>query len=95
MIEPPLRADAVSATALVRREDPMWKAAQAIEQNFLAEMLKSAGVGETPSAFGGGVGEDQFASYLREEQASAMVEAGGIGLAEQLFQAMKETDLDP
>ena len=80
--------------SLARAEDPLWKAAQALEQNFLAEMLKSAGVGEAPSAFGGGVGEEQFASYLREAQAGAMVEAGGIGLAERLFHAMKEANYD-
>lgn len=65
-------------------------AARELEANFLAEMLKAAGVGKTPEAFGGGAGEDQFASFLRLEQAREMVKAGGIGLAESLFDAMKE-----
>ena len=72
-------------------EDPLWRAAQALEQNFLAEMLKSAGLGAMEGAFSGGVGEDQFTSYLRDAQAKEMVSAGGIGLAERLFHAMKET----
>lgn len=72
------------------RDDQLRKAANELEANFLAEMLKAAGLGETPEAFGGGAGEDQFASFLRLEQARAMVDAGGIGLAQSLFEAMKE-----
>jgi Rod binding domain-containing protein len=66
------------------------KAAQELEATFLAEMLKSAGVGKTPEAFGGGAGEDQFGSFLRLEQAREMAASGGIGLSEALFNAMKE-----
>ncbi|MGI3164045.1 rod-binding protein [Pseudooceanicola sp. 200-1SW] len=63
-----------------------------METSFLTEMLKSAGLGRTPEGFGGGPGEDHFASFLREEQARAMVAAGGIGLAETLYQSLtKET----
>ncbi len=64
-------------------------AAQKMEATFLAEMLKSAGVGTPRETFGGGAGEDQFASFLREEYAQAITEAGGVGLAEALFNAMK------
>jgi Rod binding domain-containing protein len=72
------------------RDSRLFAAARELEASFLAEMLKSAGLGETPEAFGGGAGEDQFASFLRLEQARAMVDAGGIGLAETLFEALKE-----
>ena len=65
------------------------QAAQKLESTFLAEMLKSAGLGASRDAFGGGAGEDQFASFLRQAQADEMAEAGGIGLAEALFEAMK------
>lgn len=70
------------------RDQALREAATALEAQFLAEMLKSAGVGSTPEAFGGGAGEEQFASFLRDEQARAMARHGGIGLAESLFQAM-------
>lgn len=60
-----------------------------LESQFLSEMLKHAGFGETDSAFAGGVGEDQFASFLREGQADRMAAAGGIGLAESIYQALK------
>jgi hypothetical protein len=63
---------------------------QKLEAVFLSEMLKASGVGETPSAFGGGVGEDQFASFLRDAQAREMVRAGGLGLALHFDQAIKE-----
>jgi peptidoglycan hydrolase FlgJ len=66
------------------------EAAEKLEATFLAEMLKSAGLGETRSAFGGGAGEDQFSSFLVQAQAEQMVAAGGIGLAEALFEALKE-----
>ncbi|MGC9418329.1 MAG: rod-binding protein [Rhodovulum sp.] len=66
------------------------EAAEKLEAQFLAEMLKHAGLGETKGEFSGGIGETQFASFLREAQAEEMVRAGGIGLAESLFEAMKE-----
>lgn len=66
------------------------EAARELETNFLAEMLKSAGVGKTPDSFGGGAGEDQFASFLRTEQARQMSHQGGIGLAEAIYESLKE-----
>lgn len=72
------------------QDQALRNAAQELEANFLAEMLKSAGVGKTPEAFGGGAGEDQFASFMRLEQARQMAENGGIGLAESLFNALKD-----
>ena len=71
-------------------DEKLRDAAHKLEATFLSEMLKSAGFGTPRESFGGGIGEDQFSSFLRDEQARAMVEAGGIGLAEALFEAMKE-----
>lgn len=65
-------------------------AAQKLEATFLAEMLKSAGLGANKSAFSGGIGEDQFSSFLREAQSAELVKSGGIGLAESLFNALKK-----
>ena len=76
------------------RHDPtarLREAATGLEARFLAEMLKSAGMEQTRSAFGGGAGEDQFASFLVQEQANRIVQAGGIGLAETIFNALKES----
>lgn len=60
---------------------PSLTKGQQLESVFLAEMLKSAGVGKTPDSFGGGAGEDHFSSFLRDAQAREMVRAGGLGLA--------------
>ena len=68
----------------------IFEAAQKLEATFLAEMLKSAGFGEARETFGGGAGEDQFGSFLVQEQAMQMVKAGGIGLSETLFEALKD-----
>ncbi len=65
------------------------EAARALEASFLSEMLKSAGFGKSRDALGGGTGEDQFGSFLVQAQAEEMVRAGGIGLAESLFEALK------
>lgn len=70
------------------RTAQLREVAQSLEAAFLSEMLKSAGIGKTPDGFGGGAGEDQFASFLRDEQAMQMTKAGGIGLAESLFESM-------
>lgn len=67
---PPLQPAPVSA------DDKLREAAKELEATFLSEMLKSAGLGELSETFGGGPGEEQFASFLRLEQARAMVEAG-------------------
>ncbi len=80
------------ATALpdyIHTDAKLRDAAQKMEATFLAEMLKSAGVGAPRETFGGGEGEEHFSSFLRDAQAEEMVKAGGIGLAEALFEAMK------
>ena len=64
--------------------------AQKFEASFLAEMLKSAGLGKQTKSFGGGMGEDQFASFLVQAQAEQMAKAGGIGLSEAIFNSLKE-----
>jgi len=67
-------------------------AAAQLEVGFLTEMLRAAGAGATRSGFGGGAGEEQFSSFLIEQQARQMVNAGGIGLAQSLFEALKSGD---
>lgn len=64
--------------------------ADQLEATFISEMLKSAGVAETPSLFGGGAGEGQFASFLRDEYAKKLTAAGGLSLGEALFNSLKE-----
>ncbi len=68
-------------------------AAIELEAAFLAEMLKSAGLGKTRQSFGGGAGEDQFSSMLVQHQAQQLARSGGVGLSEILFKSpMEKTD---
>lgn len=69
-------------------------AAVELEAAFLTEMLKAAGFGESRGAFGGGTGEEQFSSFLRREHAMSLAENGGIGLAESIYEALKERTND-
>lgn len=67
----------------------LMQKAKALEATFLTELLGYSGLGKTESSFDGGIGENQFASFLREEQAKLMVERGGIGLAKLIFESLK------
>jgi peptidoglycan hydrolase FlgJ len=78
------------ATTPDTRDKALRTAAEELEASFIAEMLKSAGLGESRTGFGGGAGEDQFSSFLVQEQAQQMVKAGGIGLAQSIYEALKE-----
>lgn len=66
----------------------MRATAQKLEASFLAEMLKHTGLGESSGSFSGGIGEEQFTSFLRQEHAELLATRGGIGLANTIFQAM-------
>ena len=91
MIPPNLPSADPNTSNRAPMQSPLRKAAEALEASFLAEMLKSAGLSKTSGPFGGGQGEDQFRSFLVAEQARQMVLAGGIGLAESFYNALKES----
>ena len=74
------------------RQAAIMAKAEELEAAFLAEMLSHAGLGERGEDFGGGAGEAQFTSFLRQEQARLLVEKGGIGLAQMIFQSMVEAE---
>lgn len=67
-------------------------AAKAFEATFIAEMLKGTGLGAQPESFGGGAGEEAFGSFLTQEYARLISERGGFGLAEQIFETLKQKD---
>lgn len=80
------------APPLAAPSDALRQRAADLEAAFLSEMLSHAGLGAAQEGFGGGIGEEQFASFLRDEHARMLVQRGGIGLAEQLFRAMGGED---
>ncbi|WP_319545449.1 rod-binding protein [Ruegeria conchae] len=79
-----------ATTPAAQASDKLRAASIELEATFLAEMLKSAGLGRARQSFGGGAGEDQFSSFLIQQQAQQMARAGGIGLSEVIFNAMME-----
>lgn len=87
---PPVSAAAATMPPPAADEAALRAAAERFETAFLAEMLGHAGLAAPPGAFGGGPGEAQFASFLVHAQAESLVRAGGIGLAETIFNALKE-----
>lgn len=83
----PIRSAAPPAPA-APGTDPVMKVARELEGVFLSEMLKAAKFGEARDAFGGGIGEEQFSSLLRDMHARKMAERGGIGLAEAIYRSL-------
>ena len=71
-----------------KSRDDLQKAAVAIEAHFLSTLLKSAGLDARQGFMSGGVGEEQFASFLRDAQAQEMAKTGGLGLAQAIFEAL-------
>lgn len=57
-----------------------------LEQAFLEEMLKYCGPKANSGAFGGGIGEDQFSSFLIQEQAAALASRMDLGFGEWVAQ---------
>lgn len=78
--------------AMPSADSDRLRAARALETAFLAEMLRAAGTATPRDSFGGGIGEDQFASFLAEAQAKALMRQGGLGLAEGIVRAMSRAD---
>lgn len=81
-------SNATSTLPAAARDDKLRILARDLEASFLAEMLKSAGMGKARDALGGGPGEDPFASFLVREYADATVRAGGIGLSESIYRSL-------
>lgn len=73
-------------------QQQLMKKAEELEVSFLSEMLAHSGLSEMQGAFGGGHGEAQFASFLRQEQARLIVHSGGLGLAELIFTSLTEAE---
>lgn len=69
------------------------EAAREFEQVFIAQMLKQAKLGETQGAFSGGYGEEAFRSFLVDEYAEALTRAESFGLADKIYNELKEKAL--
>lgn len=74
------------------RQEQLMSKAEELEATFLSEMLAHSGLGEMQGSFSGGEGEEQFSSFLRQEQAKLIVQHGGLGLAQLIFNSMVEAE---
>lgn len=95
MIDAPLPPGAATpipaaASDAPRDDAALRRVARELEASFLAEMLRAAELHSVSESFGGGIGEEQFASFMIHAHADAFAEAGGIGLAEHIFESLKE-----
>jgi len=70
------------------RQNERQDVAKNLEIAFISEMLSFVGMKEISEDFGGGVGESQFQSFLREQHAKLIVEKGGLGLTEQFANSL-------
>jgi len=85
---PSIDASGKKVSADDAKKTAMHNAAQAFEASFIAEMLKSAGVGKARDSFGGGAGEEAFSSFLVSAQAEKLAQGGGFGLSEKIYQSL-------
>lgn len=65
------------------------EAARNLEATFIAEMLRASGAGRQA---GLGDGDSPFASFLLDARAQEIARAGGLGLAEVLFESLARRD---
>ncbi len=90
-MSPPMSVS-LGQTLSGQQDEALRKASVDLEASFLSEMLKSAGLGKSREGYGsGGAGEDQFSSFLIQAQAQEIANSGGIGIADAIFNALKES----
>lgn len=63
---------------------PASAPAEKLEQAFLEEMLKYCGPKAATGAFGGGIGEDQFGSFLTQEYAAVLAAGIDLGFGDRM-----------
>ncbi len=78
----------ITAPETSTRQQALRSSAEALEESFLAEMLRLSGVARPPESGGGGAGEEAFAGFLADAYAAELAESGGVGLAEGIYQSL-------
>lgn len=84
----PAAAETFAAPRPTPSAEALKQVARELEATFLSVMLREAGAGAPRGTMGGGIGEEQFASFLTETYARKMADTGGIGLAEIIFRSL-------
>lgn len=73
------------------RDEQLMKTAKAFEAVFVAQMLSQSGLGKAIAA-DGGFGGEAFSSLLVEQYSNKLVEKGGFGLAERIYDQLRQQD---
>lgn len=93
--------DAVSAAAQIAstapsaaggapsRDEELLKTAKAFESVFIAQMLSYGGLTEALGA-NAGFGGEAFSGLLVEQYADQLVERGGFGVADRIYEQLRE-----
>jgi Rod binding domain-containing protein len=84
----PVLAPAHAAAKPATHDAELLATARAFESVFIAQMLAHTGFGKalsTESGFGG----EAFSSLLVEEYANRLIEKGGFGLAEKVYEQLR------
>lgn len=69
-----------SIGGVVGQKNPDKAVSEQLEEAFLEEMLKYCGPVAREGEFGGGIGEEQFSSYLTQEYAAILADKLDLGL---------------
>jgi Rod binding domain-containing protein len=92
---PSISATGAAREPVVHGEADLRRVAEAFEASFLAEMLRHGGLNAISAEFGGGAGEAAFSGLLTEQYARLLAERGGVGLAERIFESLKQRTQEP
>jgi Rod binding domain-containing protein len=79
----------IAAPAITADGADLLETARAFESVFISQMLAHSGLGKALSA-NGGFGGEAFSSLLVDEYASKLVARGGFGLAEKVYEQLRE-----
>ncbi|MGE0407932.1 MAG: rod-binding protein [Amphiplicatus sp.] len=73
------------------RDAELKESARAFETVFVAQMLSYSGFSEALSA-NGGFGGEAFAGLLVEQYAAELVERGGFGVADMVYEQLRDKE---
>jgi flagellar protein FlgJ len=84
-----LKASSPAGEANAARDEELRKTAKAFESVFVAQMLSYGGLTEALGA-NAGFGGEAFSGLLVEQYADQLVERGGFGIADKIYDQLRE-----
>lgn len=90
--KPAAENQAVQTPERTARDAQLREQAREFEAVFVSQMLKHAGLTEALSGSESRFGGEAFSNMLTEQYANELIEDGGFGLAEEIYQQLLEKD---